>query len=247
MRETGNNTHAAQKILSIRLRQGGLSFYMPDWGIAGGRQRDVRFVPGQPLPEQFAAAFDDCTDCADGASFDLVRVFVDTADTVYVPREQLPSARASEWLVRMGVYPAEGSEVLVTEDTDGVCAVFPVEKGIVSWLERRTGGRMEWRSPMHEMLAAFRRADVSGACLAAYPTQEQLYVAGYDAGGVLTLAEVYPLQGVADMVYYLYGLSEGRRDTVLYVYGDRPVRYAGTLARYFDRVAELRPVRAATK
>lgn len=72
-----------------------------------------------------------------------------------------------------------------------------------------------------------------------YPTQENVYISRYGTAGELSLAEVYPLHGAADMVYYLSELAAGERNISLYIYGDRPVRYTDTLKRYFGRVAAI--------
>ena len=126
-----------------------------------------------------------------------------------------------------------------TEAYGGVCALFPVDTGVVSWLADRLGHRAAWYSPLHESMAAFRRTEASGDCFVVYPTQENVYISRYGTAGELSLAEVYPLHGAADMVYYLSELAAGERNISLYIYGDRPVRYTDTLKRYFGRVAAI--------
>lgn len=240
MRVTGNSTRPAQKILSIRLRQGGLSFYASDGDDGTGAvSMESYFAPGGSRCGQMAAAFGAFAERSGIDAYDRVRLFADTADTVFVPDAVAGDAAPAEWLARMGVHPSPDMEVVRTEAYEGVCAVFPVDAGIASWLADRPGRRAEWYSPLHESMAAFRRTEASGDCFVVYPTQENVYISRYGAAGELSLAEVYPLHGAADMVYYLSELAAGERNISLYVYGDRPVRYTDTLKRYFSRVAAI--------
>ncbi len=166
--------------------------------------------------------------------------FADTADTVFVPDAVVGDAVPAEWLARMGVHLSPDMKAVRTEAYGGVCALFPVDTGVASWLADRLGHRAAWYSPLHESMAAFRRTEASGdCCFVVYPTQENVYISRYGTAGELSLAEVYPLHGAADMVYYLSELAAGERNISLYIYGDRPVRYTDTLKRYFGRVAAI--------
>lgn len=237
MRVTGSSGCASQKILSIRLRQGGLSFYAPAGEGCEERSEEVRFLPQEERSARLAAAFE--TFAAAYGTYDRLRIFVDTADTVFVPEAVVDSCSPETWLARMGVALSQRQTVVVTKAYDGVCALFPLEAEIVSRFEEMPGMRAEWYSPMQESMAAFRRSTVSGACFVVYPTQENVYVSRYDAAEELALAEVYPLRGEADMVYYLSELAEDDRTATICLYGDRPVKYRPVLKRYFGRVTVI--------
>ena len=240
MRVTGNSTRPVQKILSIRLRQGGLSFYASDGDGAGTVSMEAYFAPGGSRREQMTAAFDAFAEKSGIDTYDRVRLFADTADTVFVPDAVVGDAVPAEWLARMGVHLSPDMKAVRPEAYGGVCALFPVDTGVASWLADRLGHRAAWYSPLHESMAAFRRTEASGdCCFVVYPTQENVYISRYGTAGELSLAEVYPLHGAADMVYYLSELAAGERNISLYIYGDRPVRYTDTLKRYFGRVAAI--------
>ena len=239
MRVTGNSTRPVQKILSIRLRQGGLSFYASDGDGAGTVSMEAYFAPGGSRREQMTAAFDAFAEKSGIDTYDRVRLFADTADTVFVPDAVVGDAVPAEWLARMGVHLSPDMKAVRTEAYGGVCALFPVDAGVASWLADRLGHRAAWYSPLHESMADFRRTEASGNCFVVYPTQENVYISRYGTAGELSLAEVYPLHGAADMVYYLSELAAGERNISLYIYGDRPVRYTDTLKRYFGRVAAI--------
>lgn len=147
-----------------------------------------------------------------------------------MPDAVVGDAVPAEWLARMGVPLSPDMKAVRTEAYGGVCALFPVDTGVASWLADRLGHRAAWYSPLHESMAAFRRTEASGdCCFVVYPTQENVYISRYGTAGELSLAEVYPLHGAADMVYYLSELAAGERNISLYIYGDRPVRYTDTL------------------
>ncbi len=200
---------------------------------------EAYFAPGGSRREQMTAAFDAFAVKSGIDTYDRVRLFADTADTVFVPDAVVGDTVPAEWLARMGGPLSPDMKAVRTEAYGGVCALFPVDTGVVSWLADRLGHRAAWYSPLHESMAAFRRTEASGDCFVVYPTQENVYISRYGTAGELSLAEVYPLHGAADMVYYLSELAAGERNISLYIYGDRPVRYTDTLKRYFGRVAAI--------
>ena len=185
---------------------------------------EAYFAPGGSRREQMTAAFDAFAEKSGIDTYDRVRLFADTADTVFVPDAVVGDAVPAEWLARMGVHLSPDMKAVRTEAYGGVCALFPVDAGVASWLADRLGHRAAWYSPLHESMAAFRRTEASGDCFVVYPTQENVYISRY---------------GTADMVYYLSELAAGERNISLYIYGDRPVRYTDTLKRYFGRVAAI--------
>ena len=173
-------------------------------------------------------------------TYDRVRLFADTADTVFVPDAVVGDTVPAEWLARMGVPLSPDMKAVRTEAYGGRLCPISGRYGcriVVGGQARSSGGMV--LPPLHESMAAFRRTEASGDCFVVYPTQENVYISRYGTAGELSLAEVYPLHGAADMVYYLSELAAGERNISLYIYGDRPVRYTDTLKRYFGRVAAI--------
>lgn len=124
------------------------------------------------------AAFDAFAEKSGIDTYDRVRLFADTADTVFVPDAVVGDAVPAEWLARMGVHLSPDMKAVRTEAYGGVCALFPVDAGVASWLADRLGHRAAWYSPLHESMAAFRRTEASGDCFVVYPTQENVYISG---------------------------------------------------------------------
>ena len=120
MRVTGNSTRPVQKILSIRLRQGGLSFYASDGDGAGTVSMEAYFAPGGSRREQMTAAFDAFAEKSGIDTYDRVRLFADTADTVFVPDAVVGDAVPAEWLARMGVHLSPDMKAVRTEAYGGV-------------------------------------------------------------------------------------------------------------------------------
>ncbi len=233
MQVTGNNSVNELKILSVRLRQGGLSFSFA--GDGGATLCDsIAFRKEVSLAEQLvrvAARF--------RSVVDVMQVFVDTADTVFVPAELLEDPDPELWLRRAGIAVGESCVAMTTETVQDVCAVVVAEAAVVEALRLLPVRRVRFFSPLHELLAAWERRPVDGGGLLVYPTGDNVYVVRYDEGGRLVLAEVYPCRGTADLVWCLTALAEqeqGRRaDWPVFLYGGNPVD-AGRLRRYFRHV-----------
>ena len=85
MQVTGSNSENDKKILSVRLRQGGLSFYLAD--DEGTMQYGIDFrkeaSPAGQIARMTARLRPD---------FDLVQVFADTDRTLFVPADLLAEA-----------------------------------------------------------------------------------------------------------------------------------------------------------
>ena len=93
----------------------------------------------------------------------------------------------------------------------GVCALFPVDTGVASWLADRLGHPGGVVLPLHEEHGGFPPDGGFGRLLfrGLSDTGECLHISRYGTAGELSLAEVYPLHGAADMVYYLSELAAG--------------------------------------
>ena len=106
MQVTGSNSENDKKILSVRLRQGGLSFYLAD--DEGTMQYGIDFrkeaSPAGQIARMTARLRSD---------FDLVQVFADTDRTLFVPADLLAEADPEELLRRAGIVPDPTRTVVV--------------------------------------------------------------------------------------------------------------------------------------
>lgn len=228
MQVTGSNSENDKKILSVRLRQGGLSFYLAD--DEGTMQYGIDFrkeaSPAGQIARMTARLRSD---------FDLVQVFADTDRTLFVPADLLAEADPKELLRRAGIVPDPTRTVVVAEAVEEVSAVMVVETAAIEALRLLPVRRMRFYSPLQELLAAWRREPVAGGGWMVYPTGDNFYVTRYGADGKLALAEVCPGRETADLVWCLTALTEGeRRDRMaVYLYGDGTEVDLARLRRYF--------------
>lgn len=231
MQVTGNNSEHTQKILSVRLRQGGLSFYFVG-GDGRAVQYGVEFRDGRPLGEQIAEAAERFR-----AGIDLLQVFVDTDRTVYVPTPWLAESDPERLLAEAGIAMGASQMAVVTEGVQEVVAVTVAEAEAVEALRRLPARQVRFFSPLHEVLVAWERHPVAGGGVVVYPATDNVYIVRYDGEGRLVLAEVYPYGERADLVWYLTTLleEERRNEPTIFLYGGKEAQLAA-LRSYFRRV-----------
>ena len=241
MQVTGNSLNREKKILSIRLTRSGLYFY-----YVSPHSRDTefqsQFTPGGDSVADLERALI-VADARTGGDYDRVELSLDTAAAAFVPEELVAGLNAEEFLSHAGVGAAIGMRAVTTGTYGGICAVAYATAHIMEYMEERFAGKLAVVSPAFRLLGACREAGVEGGALAVYPTEENVYVAGYGIDGKLSLLEVYPLSGEADMVYYLSKLAEGMIGggkggrVKIYLYGAHAGAYRSVVRRYFRKVS----------
>lgn len=234
---TGNNTHTTQKILSIRLRRDGLSFYCTGENIS---TREVLFADHDDRLAALRAALTD--EVRNG--LDRVSIFVDTAQCVFIPAEAAGMALPEQWLAEMGIPTAPDETAIISATSDMICTAFAVDTAIYEWVEHEFGTSAEWLSPMHELIAAVHGSVTPSGkeYFAVYPTNGNIYIMAAAADGSASALEVYPLKSTADIVYFLNALCPtGCRcdEMTVYIHGDRPPRHTRLLKRYFKKVKTI--------
>lgn len=243
MQETGSNQNRPKKILSIRLWRGGLSFYFtsPDRpAVAFGDH----LRQGQTLVGKLAKALDYLDAETSAARYDVVQLFLDTPDVVFIPKE-LANGDLEAYLVNAGVASQANSSVVLSESVDELCAVMRFDATVVEYLKNQFGVTLHWLCPIHESMKAYSQSGKRGECIVAYPTAESVYLTGYDAENRLVLAEVYPCESEADLVYYFKELTadvqapKRKYGGSVYLYGDRVLAYSPSLKRFFRRACVL--------
>lgn len=243
MQETGNNQNRPKKILSIRLWRGGLSFYFssPDRpAVAFGDH----LRQGQTLIGKLAKALDYLDAETDTARYDVVQLFLDTSDAVFIPKE-LAHGDLEAYLVRAGLAPDVNTSIVLSEPENELCAVMRFDATVVEYLKAQFGVTLHWLCPIHESLKAYSQSGRRGECIVAYPTAESVYLTGYDTENRLVLAEVYPCESEADLVYYFKELTadvqapKRKYGGSVYLYGDRSLAYLPSLKRFFRKAYVL--------
>lgn len=242
MQETGSSIPQSISTMSIRLWRGGLSFFSVGGVPLSG---SVFFGVQGFTPAGVSSALDKLPICEESGPERCVRIFIDTNSTLFVPEEVVALSDPGTLLSAAGIEMPPAGEAVVTEAWESICAVAVLPCGIVEALRSRFGTNLRLASPLHEVMAAYRRSAVRPPCFVFYPTQENAYILQYGQSGELLAAEVYPCRTVADAVYYLHELAADQnadcKDVALYVYGDRPQRYTATLKKYFIHTADLLP------
>lgn len=242
MPETGNKTNSSKKILSIRLWRGGFSFY-----IASDAHRSAvaltRVVTDcctvASVMEDAMAEFALKSGLSD---YDAVQVFVDTADTIFVPAELMDGADISELLESAGIVISSDKVIVVTDSVEGISAAAVFDSEPIELLQVLFKGRLRFFSPVHELLAAGRMLTKRKDVMTLYPTSENIYMVQYDENSSIVLAEVYPCCGEADAIYYCSELISPQRAPKirLCIYGERAPRYVSAVKKYFRKTDILR-------
>ena len=234
---TGNNTHTTQKILSIRLRRDGLSFYCTEENIS---PREVLFADHGDKLSALRSVFDDGT----YSGLDRINIFVDTAQCVFIPAEVTDMALPEHWLAEMSIHTAPDETAVISAPSSMICAAFAVDTAIYEWVEYKFGTSAEWLSPMHELIAAAHGSVTPSGkgYFAVYPTNDNIYIMAAAADGSASALEVYPLKSTADIIYFLNALCPTEckcNDMTVYIHGDRPPRHTRFLRRYFKKVKTI--------
>jgi hypothetical protein len=230
MRETGNNRHTNEKILSIRLAPDGLYFsVISPSGNATGENRIQFDRSGDSAAEALERILESREEFSD--DFVSVQIFLDTIDTVYVPAEAVDgfgsvsgavsgdgegadpvsasgvvSFSGEDWLKSVGICPAKSEKVIVSPAVADLCAVMAFDGKSIKALKARFGGRAAFFSPLQENIEMKDRLDMSGGACMVNLTESNFYITVFDGGGQLRVAEVYPCKSDADIVYYLHRL-----------------------------------------
>ncbi len=238
MRETGNNKHKNDKILSIRLSSDGLSFSVIS-PTGGTEENNISFGHNQ------ASAADALKRVMESheefsKEFSSVQIFLDTAYTVYVPAEVVDADPGSgeTWLNSAGIYTDKSDRVIISSAVGDVCAVMVFDCGVIDCLKAKFGDKAVFFSPLQENIEMKGRFDTGGG--GAYIvnlTGKNLYITSFDDTGGLSIAEVYPYNSDADIVYYLHKLSGGGKEVCrhlrIYVYGDYASVSIRSIKKYF--------------
>lgn len=243
MPETGNNINGYKKILSIRLWRGGLSLYIQ----GNARRRAVSLSRVFSCDNEFASSLDDALAEAGiksgGAHYDTVQVFIDTADTVYIPAELVDRADMEELLEAAGILVNPNSAIVVADSVCGVGAVSVFPREFIEALQERFKGLLRFFSPLHEILIAVRLSGKIKDALIIYPTACSVYIVQYDKACDLVLAETYPISGEADVIYYCTELTATDKagKVRIMLYGERAPRYLSAVKKFFVKTSILRP------
>lgn len=243
MPETGNNINGYKKILSIRLWRGGLSFYIQ----GNARQPAVSLSRAVSCDNEFASSLDDALAEAGvksgGAHYDVVQVFIDTSDTIYIPAELVDRADMEELLEAAGISVSHNSAIVVADSVCGVGAVSVFPREFIEALQDRFRGLLRFFSPLHEILLAASLSDKIKDTLIIYPTACSVYIVQYDKACDLILAETYPVSGEADVIYYCTELTAADKTgkVRIMLYGERAPRYLSAVKKFFVKTSILRP------
>lgn len=239
---TGNNNNSHKKILSIRLWRGGLSFYMPLATRAGALCVSRVVADAEAFVQTMENALTEIAVESAGVEYDSVQVFIDTADTVFIPQELVDRADMKELLVEAGIKTGLDSAIVVSDPLEGLVAVSAICREYVKALQDRFRGKLRFFSPIHELLSAFHMSGLKKDIIALYPTESNVYVLQYNESDALVVAEAYPCCTEADAIYYCSQLtSNDKANKVrIVVYGERALRFISTVKKYYRKTSQLK-------
>lgn len=235
MPETGSNIRSSQKILSIRLCPGGLSFWTGAVsGIGGGKHGEPGgLLPLEPMykglePETVVAfprreVSEEALDVAVKRIAGLVPgyaalpklVFVDMPKTVLVPAEVFDPAKAAEYLRLHNMEPEGGEELCAGAEIHGTVAVMAAPAEPLGWLRERIGEFVVASPVQFGLMCPPPEIRVKGLGTGCYVTLHNtmsgcaMSLFSVDAGRREMLwCDSLPRTGDADLLYYLGVLSE---------------------------------------
>lgn len=195
---TGNRN----AVLTLRISPGGLSYHtITDSGIADSRS--VVFDLGADFSlMELRNTLNDISDF--DRVYDKVQVVLDSSNVVYAPKDVADKVGAGEILISADMQPRDGERALVSGESDGVVAVWPVGEAFVNAITWRFAHcpAIEFFSPLHENIAyANGMGRVKHTLVVANILKDNLYYLQLDRNGVLQRAAAYPCEGMADAAY----------------------------------------------
>ena len=239
MQETGNNISHVKKILSIRLTSSGLSFYVSTPGCP--RSDGERRIPFARRDTGITAAVRGIVESTPELSgyFSAVNIFIDTPDTVYAPAEVLRADNVGAFLTASGIYIPHGSGVAVSPVVADLRAAMRYDSGSLAFLRDYYGARVSFYSPLQENLELAAKKGFNYDGFIVNLTERNMYITRFDGNGNLLLSEVYPHDTEADIVYYLYKLTEatGTKNIRIRLFGPESEVACKVLGRYFKGVS----------
>lgn len=237
MQETGNKNIISDKVLSVRLTAGGLSFSVLPAG-KDEREHFLAYLKDAKKVDSLRQMFTKVRELG-GATYATVQVLLDTPDTVFVPAKLLESMPPENFLYEGGIFPGADKVTLVSPEVDNLCAVMSFDREVIGFFVERFGDNVIWFSPLQENLEVRERVNLSEGGYVVNITEGNLYVSSFNSNGQLLVAEVYPYSSEADIVYYLYKLTEysaAKKDRI-FLYGGRAAQHTRIVKKYFSRAS----------
>ncbi len=236
------------KILSIRLSPGGLSFW-----TAGAAEEELAFDPAkgrsESLREGIRAAMETL-----GAGCRLAEVCPDTLRTVVVPGEYASADALAQLLKANNITPGEADEVVYAGVSSGIKAAVVCDRAELDVLREAASAANGADAGHDDAIGILPFAIVSpfsmnGACLikhgagrrrsaAVYLTPAHAYITVFEKkSGAWLYADVMKWSAATDILYYMSVLDQqfGLRKGKLYLRGPRACEAGELLRKYFRK------------
>lgn len=140
--------------------------------------------------------------------FSEVRVYVDTADSIFMRADLLGQDNAVVLMSEAGIYLSPGDGVAVSPAVGDVRSAMKYDAGALTYLRDFYGSRLSFYSPMQQNLEFAYGDGVRGGGVVANLTERNIYITRFDTQQLLQSSEVYPYDTGADIVFYLHKLVE---------------------------------------
>lgn len=230
MPATGSDSCAPGKELSIRLRRDGLSFSVCGRGGVKG---------AMPLTDPADVAAE-LARTAEKHGCGTIVVSVDTPDVLFMPADW-DGSDAAIVLAESGLATGPNDSALATDATGPLRAAVRTgvaEARLLDLLARSGKIGLRRVSPLQTLLAGeLSTAEAGGPRMTVSVTDEACYIVGYDAAGILRLAEALPCAGDADLTYYIHTLADGELSgAAITLVGARAASLRRHLRYYFRKV-----------
>lgn len=239
-----------ERILSIRLSPGGLSFWTtglvrgisedspPKRGLLDiSPEKELAFDTAKSLQENLSESMRAIRESvADGWS--RAEVYVDTLRTVPVPAELASAETLEKLLADNNIVLKDTEEAVYTVVAPGINAIVVYDRGMADVLRESLGDA----AIVSPFCLNYAPADEYGAgrrrTAALYLTPEHVYATVFEKkSGAWLYSDVMKWSAPADILYYMSVLdgSFGLRKGKIYLRGWRAVDVGGLLQKYFRK------------